>query len=73
MTNDYHTGIELFSYEITISPRGGIGAESTRIVKARARGDYETHDTFMDHLQDLAVNAGLMLAQQTVKSYAKRL
>jgi hypothetical protein len=69
MTN-YHTGVTLFDYEITISPRGGIGVESVKI-RARDKNPGESDVTYKDYLLQTAINAGFTVAQHYVTKYIK--
>lgn len=72
MSDNYHTNITLFDYEIVISPRGGVGVESKRIVRAREKLSHESDATYMDYLLEMAINMGLAVAQHKVTSYAKK-
>ena len=72
MPQNYHTGLTVCDYEITISPRGGVGVESKKIVRARDKFSHESEATYMDYLLEIAINAGLAVAQHKVTGYVKR-
>lgn len=63
MAGNHHTGIELFSYEITITPRGGLRAEH---ILTLDNLPHSSAEEFQQKLRTALLNLGIDLAQKVL-------
>lgn len=68
MNKVYHTGVKLYSYEITVTPKGGVGVE--RIVTLDNL-PHSSHEEFARKVTDALINLGIAFSQHHITTKLK--